>query len=114
MTKIYFLNFLPDRTRHIANVLIVAYLLISPALFVNIAIMQDHNASCYVIGSEEQNERQPGKEIHGKSKLFLSDLLSGQSLSGRIDSELYVQREVILNSRYMDDVLTPPPRLVKS
>ncbi len=108
-------RYVPDHVRHRANVFIVAWLLVSPALFVNLAVLQEQNTSCYVIGSEEQNERQPGKEIHaGKSKVFLSNYLSSQFLAGLIKSEIYVQSEVVLNSRYMDDVLTQPPRPLRA
>ncbi len=115
MTKTIFRKYVPDRVRYMANVIIVAWLLISPALFVNLAVLQDQNTSCYVVGSEEQNERQPGKEIHaGKTKVFLSEHFNNRFLKKLIKAEIYVQSEVVLNSRFMDEVPTQPPRSARA
>lgn len=101
------------KMRHIANLLIVSFLLLSPIFFVSLTVLQEKNATQYImLSSEEQNERhQSSKECDSHSKLYLygssKDIYSAES----IKTLSYASSDKLVKSRPKDDVLTPPPRV---
>jgi len=102
------------KMRHVANLLIVSFLLLAPIFFVSITVLQEKNATQFImLSSEEQNERhQSGKECDTHSaKLFLNgtskDICSAES----IKAQSYASSDKLVKSRPKDDVQTPPPRI---
>lgn len=98
----------------IANLVIVSFLLLAPIFFVSLTVLQEKNATQFImLSSEEQNERhQSSKECDQlSSKLFLNSAVKCGVSAETIKAQSYASSDNLVKSRPKDDVQTPPPRI---
>ncbi|NEN22207.1 hypothetical protein G3O08_01650 [Cryomorpha ignava] len=102
------------KVRQITNLVIVTFLLLAPIFFVSLTVLQEKNATQFImLSSEEQNERhQSSKECDThSSKLFLNGVLKCELSAETIKAQSFASSDNLVKSRPKDDVQTPPPRI---